>query len=360
MLFRVKLIVEELFVRRNIVSLILLCVALNFLFSEVIVLKDESIIKGKIIKLDEDNITVIGSFGEMVIERDNIKMQYQNETQYNEALEKLKKVEENKTIVLKTQIILLKNKEVIKGSIIENRSDGILIKVDDKENLLRSEDIEKVYFSEEDYYKEKYANEAKEKVVEKEKIVEKEKVVVEEKIIKVDTTALHKDNITKLEDTDQKKFYENYIWRKWGIDPNLANDKDRLIKRYKNSVGGAIACNIIGVLCFVGTGVTLGIGVSYFVEVYNLLGSPSNLSSSYTSFYTSLSLSSGLLSGSLILFAVGIINIAVGGFNAYTASNLKKIYKKITNSDLKVESITPIIDYNISEYKASFGLDIKF
>ncbi len=61
----------------------MLIFGINLIFAEVIILKDDSVIKGKITKLDEDIITVIGSFGEMVIERDNVKKQYANEEEYS-------------------------------------------------------------------------------------------------------------------------------------------------------------------------------------------------------------------------------------------------------------------------------------
>lgn len=172
--------------KKGFLVLIMVLSVTAFAFAEVIILKDDSVIKGKIIKLDEDIITVIGSFGEMVIERDNIKKMYSSDKEYNEELEEKKKKEENKTLVLTTQIILLKDGNVIKGSILSTNEEGVTVKVDNEDKLIKNADIEKVYFNEEDYWKEKYAKEQKEKekVVEKEKIVEKETIV--EKVVVVD------------------------------------------------------------------------------------------------------------------------------------------------------------------------------
>ena len=69
--------------KKGFLVLIMVLSVTAFAFAEVIILKDDSVIKGKIIKLDEDIITVIGSFGEMVIERDNVKKQYANEEEYS-------------------------------------------------------------------------------------------------------------------------------------------------------------------------------------------------------------------------------------------------------------------------------------
>ncbi|HPO50861.1 MAG TPA: hypothetical protein PLO89_11095, partial [Spirochaetota bacterium] len=74
---------------------------------------------------------------------------------------------------------------MIKGSILSTNEEGVTVKVNNEDKLIKNADIEKVYFNEEDYWKEKYAKEQKEKekVIEKEKIVEKETIV--EKVVVV-------------------------------------------------------------------------------------------------------------------------------------------------------------------------------
>ncbi|HNZ27918.1 MAG TPA: hypothetical protein PKK13_11905 [Spirochaetota bacterium] len=164
--------------KKILIAIFILLLNAFVIFPEVIILKDGSIIKGKIIKLDEDNITVLGSYEEIIIERNNIKKQYQSEAEYKKELEDLElakkrseESKETKTVVLKSQIILLKNGEIIKGSIITLTAEGLKVKTDSDEFLVKNEEIQKVYFSEEEYYKEKYASETKEKVIIQEKTV---------------------------------------------------------------------------------------------------------------------------------------------------------------------------------------------
>ncbi len=75
--------------------------------AEVLELKNGSIINGKIIKMDEDTMTIISDIGEIVIDRENILTIYQNMDQYNSEKKSLEKT------TIETEKIVLK--EVIKA-----------------------------------------------------------------------------------------------------------------------------------------------------------------------------------------------------------------------------------------------------
>lgn len=77
------------------------------LFSEVIILEKGEKIVGKIIKMDEDTITVLTQKEEMVFDRDKIKSIFRTEDDYNDSL---KKEVKNET----------KNKEPSDGNLIKN------------------------------------------------------------------------------------------------------------------------------------------------------------------------------------------------------------------------------------------------
>jgi len=74
--------------RKNILSLLLLLLFVSyFAHGEVLVIDNGSILNGKIIKMDEDTMTILSEFGEMVIDRDKIKRIYQNMDEYNKEKE---------------------------------------------------------------------------------------------------------------------------------------------------------------------------------------------------------------------------------------------------------------------------------
>ena len=73
--------------KKLIVTLILFLIIISQLFSEILILKNGKEIKGKIIKMDEDTITVITKKEEIVIERDNIKITFFDENEYKKVLE---------------------------------------------------------------------------------------------------------------------------------------------------------------------------------------------------------------------------------------------------------------------------------
>lgn len=50
--------------------------------NEVLILKDGKIINGKIIKMDEDTMTVYSKDGEYIIDKEDIKIIYFNEEEY--------------------------------------------------------------------------------------------------------------------------------------------------------------------------------------------------------------------------------------------------------------------------------------
>ena len=52
--------------------------------AEILTLSDGQVIRGKIIKMNEDSLTVITDFGEMYIDRSKINKTYFNENEYEE------------------------------------------------------------------------------------------------------------------------------------------------------------------------------------------------------------------------------------------------------------------------------------
>lgn len=67
---------------------------INLIFGEVIILNDDSVIKGKITKLDEDNIVFLGEFGEMIVERSKIKQMFGTEAEYNSFVKERERLKE--------------------------------------------------------------------------------------------------------------------------------------------------------------------------------------------------------------------------------------------------------------------------
>lgn len=63
---------------------VLLLFIVTFIFSEVIIMKDDRVIDGKIIKMDEDTITVITKTKEIIIDKEDVLKIYYNERDYEE------------------------------------------------------------------------------------------------------------------------------------------------------------------------------------------------------------------------------------------------------------------------------------
>jgi hypothetical protein len=76
--------------------LFMLLFSTAFIFSEVVILKDESILKCKINKIDDAGLVVTASFGEVVIKRENIKKIYFDDVAYDKEFS----VEEEKTVAI--------------------------------------------------------------------------------------------------------------------------------------------------------------------------------------------------------------------------------------------------------------------
>ena len=53
-----------------------------YLFPEVLVLKNGDVIRGRLIKMDEDTMTILAKYGEFVIDRDDIEQIYTDEASY--------------------------------------------------------------------------------------------------------------------------------------------------------------------------------------------------------------------------------------------------------------------------------------
>ncbi len=79
-------------IKRKIFIIIFLFLIGMFIFSEVIVMKDKRVINGKIIKMNEDTVTVITKKEEIVIDRENIRMIYNSEKEYEENKKKDKDI----------------------------------------------------------------------------------------------------------------------------------------------------------------------------------------------------------------------------------------------------------------------------
>ena len=60
----------------------------DLLFSEVLLLRDGSLLKGKIIKMNEDSFTVLTNFGEMVIDRVTVQQMFSSEEDYQKFIKK--------------------------------------------------------------------------------------------------------------------------------------------------------------------------------------------------------------------------------------------------------------------------------
>ncbi|HPO50800.1 MAG TPA: hypothetical protein PLO89_10790 [Spirochaetota bacterium] len=54
----------------------------NFIFGEVFLLKNGDVITGKNIKMDEDTVFVLTSYGEISLDRENIENIFSDEEQY--------------------------------------------------------------------------------------------------------------------------------------------------------------------------------------------------------------------------------------------------------------------------------------
>ena len=105
--------------------LIILCVfILTILTNEVLILKDGKTLNGKIIKMDEDTMTVYSKDGEFIIDREDIIEFYIDEKTYQNRKQNSQNIEKN-DVVTNKNMVLVKGGEFLLG-----------IK-DDKENPLR-------------------------------------------------------------------------------------------------------------------------------------------------------------------------------------------------------------------------------
>ncbi len=74
--------------KKIIFLIIAMLLSINMIFGEVLLLKDGSVIKGKIIKMDEDNLVVLSEYGEMIIDRTKINNTFFDESEYYESIKK--------------------------------------------------------------------------------------------------------------------------------------------------------------------------------------------------------------------------------------------------------------------------------
>ncbi len=86
--------------KKTIFVFILLFIIIAFILSEVIIMKNEKVINGKIINMNDDTITVITKTEEMVINKYDVKNIYYNEADYLKSIKtKEKETKENNIIV---------------------------------------------------------------------------------------------------------------------------------------------------------------------------------------------------------------------------------------------------------------------
>ena len=97
----------------------LFSVATFFLFSEVLVLKNGDVIRGKLIKMDEDTMTIVSEKGEFIIDRDEINYIYEGEEFYKSKYSTLKKniVEKETETANGNEMIFVKGGTFIMGDI---------------------------------------------------------------------------------------------------------------------------------------------------------------------------------------------------------------------------------------------------
>ncbi len=80
-------------------------------YSEVIILNSGSVISGKIIKMDEDTMTILSDFGEFVVDRDQIKKFFYTQEEYDADKRKELDAEKTKVEVVKKDEELKKKAE---------------------------------------------------------------------------------------------------------------------------------------------------------------------------------------------------------------------------------------------------------
>lgn len=106
----------------------LACVLLfmaSLVFSEVLLLKDGTIIRGKIIKLDEDKVVILSTYGELLVDRDQIIKTYFNDAEYEREVEAAKTV---KPVVEEPKIverIVERIVEIVKPVVVEEQKELI-------------------------------------------------------------------------------------------------------------------------------------------------------------------------------------------------------------------------------------------
>ena len=81
---------------KQIFYIFFLFIIVTLILSEVIVMKNNNVINGKVIKMDEDTITVITKTKEIVIDKDDVIKIYYSEKEYEEDRKKLNNKTENK------------------------------------------------------------------------------------------------------------------------------------------------------------------------------------------------------------------------------------------------------------------------
>ncbi|HBI36183.1 MAG: hypothetical protein A2355_16885 [Spirochaetes bacterium RIFOXYB1_FULL_32_8] len=114
---------------RKFMLIIYVLMTVNLFFGEVLLLKDGSIIKGKIIKMDEDNLVVLSAYGEMLIERSKIKKTYFADSEYEKELAEIeaeKNKQPEKTVVKETVVKEIVVERVINSTVHTEKIETIL------------------------------------------------------------------------------------------------------------------------------------------------------------------------------------------------------------------------------------------
>lgn len=225
---------------------------ISFLFSEVLLLNDGSILKGKQIKMDEDTMTLLGEFGEVVIERNKIKKTYNSENDYNEDNKKNGESVIEKPVILKNEVIVLKNDERLIGTVTNSTDTVTTIKTILGDKTVNKSEIVKYYASESEYYEDKYKTQKTQNVISL-----KNEVILLNNGEKLIGTIIEQNSEfvvlrssfgdTKVYKINVKKFYPNeeeYYKEKYGktesIDNNSLYNNDVILLEDGNKVNGKI------------------------------------------------------------------------------------------------------------------------
>ncbi len=80
---------------QKIIGVFIFLFIIQSIFAEVLLLKDGTVVKGKIIKLDEDKVVILSNLDELIVERDQILKTYFSDAEYDLELTKMNQINED-------------------------------------------------------------------------------------------------------------------------------------------------------------------------------------------------------------------------------------------------------------------------